>query len=76
VQASGATTWHTAGFTGTGVKVGVIDGGFKGLAERKANGDIPNAVVLVDLCNGNIDATEHGTGVAEVAPARRSPCTA
>ena len=66
VQASGASVWHAAGVIGTGVKVAVIDGGFRGLAERKAQGDIPASAVLVDLCNGGVDSTEHGTGVAEI----------
>jgi hypothetical protein len=28
----GATAWNTAGFTGAGVKVGIVDGGFDGIA--------------------------------------------
>lgn len=66
VGASGATAWHTAGFTGTNVKVAVIDGGFQGLQQRKTEGDIPAGAQLVDLCNGQVDATRHGTGVTEV----------
>src|SRR5262249_7248231 len=64
--ASGAAAWQTAGITGAGVKVAVIDGGFKGLQDRKNNGDIPQAATVVDLCNGNVEADAHGTGVAEV----------
>jgi hypothetical protein len=66
VGASGATAWHTAGFTGANVKVAVIDGGFQGLQQRKNEGDIPAGAQLVDLCNGQVDATRHGTGVAEI----------
>lgn len=66
VQASGASTWHAANVNGAGVTVAVIDGGFMGLADRKAQGDIPAGAQLVDLCNGNVNATEHGTGVAEI----------
>jgi len=66
VAASGATAWHTAGFNGAGVKVAVIDGGFTGLQQRKNEGDIPAGAQLVDLCNGQVDATRHGTGVAEI----------
>jgi hypothetical protein len=66
VGASGAATWQAAGINGAGVKVAIIDGGFKGLQARKDNGDLPQSATVVDLCNGGIEGTEHGTGVGEV----------
>ena len=36
VAATAAAGWHAAGYTGRGVKVAVIDGGFRGLARRQA----------------------------------------
>ncbi len=34
----GADVWHKAGFTGKGIKVGIIDGDFDGLAENAGEG--------------------------------------
>ena len=62
-----AAAWHEKGFTGKGVKVAVIDGGFKGLAERQASGDLPANVVTQDFCGGQLLGEEdHGTAVAEI----------
>ncbi len=65
--ASLADAWHAKGFTGKGVKVAVIDGGFAGLADRQAAGELPSSIVTQDFCGGHFsDATEHGTAVAEI----------
>ena len=40
VAAHGAGKWHEAGFTGTGVKVGIIDFGFQDLPTHPLSGDI------------------------------------
>ena len=65
-----AADWQALGYTGRGVKVAVIDGGFGGLARRQAAGDLPKVVKRVDLCpSGGYDgplAVEHGTAVAEI----------
>ena len=62
-----AAAWQEKGFTGKGVKVAVIDGGFKGLAERQASGDLPANVVTQDFCGGELLGEEdHGTAVAEI----------
>ena len=67
VSATLAVAWHEKGFTGKGVKVAVIDGGFAGLAERQADGDLPANVVMQDFCGGGFaTATEHGAAVAEI----------
>jgi hypothetical protein len=67
VAASLASAWQSKGVTGTGVKVAVIDGGFQGLADRQATGDLPATVTTMDFCDGNFNsATEHGTAVAEI----------
>jgi subtilisin family serine protease len=67
VAASLANSWQAKGITGQGVKVAIIDGGFAGLAERQASGDIPASVTKVDLCGGRFStATAHGTAVTEV----------
>jgi subtilisin family serine protease len=67
VAATLASAWHEKGFTGKGVKVAVIDGGFRGLADRQAAGDLPANVVAQDLCSGEFGtADDHGTAVAEI----------
>ncbi len=67
VAATLAAAWHEKGFTGKGVKVAIIDGGFEGLAERQAEGELPANVVTQDFCGGGLTtASEHGTAVAEI----------
>ena len=68
VSASHASAWHTAGFTGQGVKVGIIDFGFTGYPARQAAGDLPATLTAVDNCNGwiTLPGMEHGAAVAEV----------
>jgi hypothetical protein len=62
-----ADAWHTAGDSGSGVKVAVIDLGFDSLSEAKANLDIPS--IIYDSCDfegsGFQATTEHGTAVTE-----------
>ena len=70
VVVTAANAWHAAGYTGRGVKVAVIDGGFGGLARRQAEGELPRSIKRLDLCSsGGYDgpmAVEHGTAVAEI----------
>jgi len=67
VAATVASAWHDEGFTGKGVKVAVIDGGFQGLPERQATGELPANVVAMDFCGSRFgSATDHGTAVAEI----------
>ena len=67
VATSLAAAWHGEGFTGKGVKVAVIDGGFQGLPARQAAGELPANVVAMDFCGGRFGtATDHGTAVAEI----------
>ena len=70
VAVTAAAGWHAAGYTGRGVKVAVIDGGFGGLTKRQAEGELPRSVKRADFCSsGAFDgpiAVEHGTAVAEI----------
>jgi subtilisin family serine protease len=67
IAGSAANVFQTAGWSGAGVKVAIIDAGFAGLAARQANGDIPLGVVTQDMCGGGFStATEHGAGVTEI----------
>jgi subtilisin family serine protease len=62
--------WHAAGYTGTGVKVGIIDAGFVGYPGLLGT-DLPASVSIKNFVDGEGDAqvdgtTEHGTACAEV----------
>jgi subtilisin family serine protease len=62
--------WHAAGYTGAGVKVGVIDLGFIGYSGLLGT-DLPASVTVKNFVDGENDAqadgtTEHGTACAEV----------
>ncbi len=63
-------TWHSAGFNGAGVKIGVIDGGFDGYLNLLGS-DLPAYVTVKNFVDGesdaNVDATTvHGTACSEV----------
>jgi hypothetical protein len=70
----GATAWQAASTKGTGIRVGIIDGGFAGMAERLGRG-LPATVVArcysaVGTSSSALKACEaggesHGTEVAE-----------
>ena len=70
----GATTWHQGGFTGAGVKVGILDGGFDGFAARLGS-ELPasvQALCFTDLGVSSPSLSDcvtlgetHGTAVAE-----------
>lgn len=73
VSLQGAPAWHSAGFTGAGVKVGIIDAGFTGLISRMGN-ELPASVQVqcyttVGSFSADPTACEngetHGTAVAE-----------
>jgi subtilisin family serine protease len=73
VDLTGADTYHTAGYDGSGVKIAVIDVGFKSLSDAINHGELPNTVVKVD-CTGSsclaatfsTETDDHGTAVAEI----------
>ncbi|MBN1641758.1 MAG: DNRLRE domain-containing protein [Anaerolineae bacterium] len=70
VAAMNADAWHSAGETGSGVKVAIIDGGFEGYATLLGS-DLPASVTAYNFVDGESQAeldgtTEHGTACAEV----------
>ena len=57
---------HERRVHGTGVKIGIIDGGFTGYA-AKLGTELPASVTTQDFCGGQLaTATDHGTAVAEI----------
>lgn len=63
----GAPAWHASGFTGAGVRVAVVDSGFRGYADR-AGMSLPSGVTTLSFrADGDIEAgTNHGTLAAEI----------
>ncbi|MBN1831763.1 MAG: S8 family serine peptidase [Deltaproteobacteria bacterium] len=67
VHLSGTDVFQDAGFGGSGVKVAIIDVGFKGLAEALLNGDIPSNVKTHDYSDMGLETMYfHGTACAEI----------
>ncbi len=59
--------FHNNDFIGSGVKVAVIDVGFKGLSEAHLNGDIPYNVKTHDYTGMGLETKYfHGTACAEI----------
>jgi hypothetical protein len=65
VAASNASAWHTAGHTGSGVRVAVIDAGFTGYSGLLGT-DLPGSVTTYDWTGSGMGGSEHGTACAEV----------
>ncbi len=67
LAAMGAPEWHTAGHTGAGVTVAILDVGFDGLDDVPAD-DLPADVLTMAFDeDGVLDAlTDHGTQMAEI----------
>lgn len=63
----GATTWHSSGETGLGIRVAVLDLGFAGYSRALASGELGNVVFTRDYTGVGLEAgTEHGTACAEI----------
>jgi len=63
VAASNADDWHTAGLTGEGVQVAVLDS-FKDYVTAQSLGELPSSIAT----HGGLNTTRsrHGTAVAEI----------
>jgi len=68
VAYTGADDWHSAGYSGSGVKVAVFDVGFAGYSSLIGSGDLPTAVITQSFrADGDIEAGEwHGSACAEI----------
>ena len=75
----GAPAWHSAGYKGQGVKIGIIDTGFQGFRSLMGT-ELPSSASVEARCYtdmgvytssladcDNTDASEHGTAVTEAA---------
>ncbi len=60
---------HQAGITGQRVTIGVLDLGFRGLAEAQRRGELPSGIPARSFSRAGLDgaqSTEHGTACAEI----------
>ena len=70
LSAMNATTWHAAGYTGAGVKIGIIDLGFTGYKSLLGT-ELPGSVTVKNFVDSETDSlvdgsTEHGTACVEI----------
>ncbi len=70
VQAMNADVWHDAGYTGQGIRVAVVDGGFGGYGDLLGT-ELPAAVEVRNYVDGESIAdvgtgSIHGTACAEI----------
>ena len=63
-----AQVYSNRGFTGRGIKVGVIDIGFVGVPELKSRGELPQNLSVQDFSNAGIFEGDvvHGSACAEI----------
>ena len=67
LAATGAPGWHTAGHTGAGVTVAILDVGFDGLDDVPADDRPADVATMAFDEDGVLDAlTDHGTQMAEI----------
>jgi subtilisin family serine protease len=73
VNLIGAAAYHSEGYIGSGIPVGVIDVGFAGLSSAISRGELPGNLVEIDCTgatciSGNFtsETDPHGTAVAEI----------
>ncbi|MBL7198553.1 MAG: S8 family serine peptidase [Anaerolineae bacterium] len=69
VRVIGADKWHKEGYAGAGIRIGILDCGFRGYAELLGT-ELPAAVQAQTFVRGladvNDSGTRHGTAVAEI----------
>jgi Subtilase family len=68
VHLTNADAWQGAAspINGSGVKVGIVDAGFKGLGTEVAAGNLPAGLTVAGNYCPDVNATDHGTAVAEI----------
>ncbi len=62
-----ANEWQTVGYSGAGVQVAILDGGFSGYTTRQSEGELPATVTTWWAPSiGGPGTSDHGTACAEV----------
>jgi subtilisin family serine protease len=68
VEVIGANDWQSKGYYGSGVKVAILDSGFKGYSNLMGTELPVNPILNSFRADGDIEANEvHGTACAEIA---------
>lgn len=67
VDLTGASRFHKSGRKGAGIRIAVIDVGFKGLTAVQSSGDLPSNAKNHDYTGRGLQTQyKHGTGCAEI----------
>lgn len=66
VRLANANDWQAAGYNGTGVKIGILDGGFADYATHQSQGEVPPAVATYWSPSIGQGTSTHGTACTEV----------
>ena len=67
VSVIGADDWRLAGWTGDGVKIGIIDVGFAGHGDLMIEGELPNSLFSHWFGSGGTEGdSNHGSACAEI----------
>jgi Tol biopolymer transport system component len=61
-----ADDWHTAGYTGTNIKIAILDGGFDGYTDRIDEGELPSNLITQWFRDDGAGTSIHGTACAEI----------
>jgi hypothetical protein len=61
-----AATWQTAGYRGSGVKIGIIDPGFSGYETLQTLGELPANITVSWSTPGGEGTSVHGAACAEI----------
>jgi hypothetical protein len=62
-----ATSWQNAGYTGAGVKIGILDGGFAGYQTLQSQGELPASITTHwSTSLGGPGSSIHGAACAEI----------
>jgi subtilisin family serine protease len=65
VRKIGADTWHQAGITGAGLRIGILDRGFEGYREL-LGAELPDSVTIASFGWHDEEEIDHGTACAEI----------
>ncbi|MCX7853076.1 MAG: hypothetical protein N2383_09860, partial [Caldilineales bacterium] len=63
---AGVSTWQAQGWNGAGVRIAVIDQGFRGWANLVSQGELGNISTFNFRADGQFETTDHGSAVAEI----------
>jgi subtilisin family serine protease len=59
--------WHASNWTGSGVKIAIIDTGFTDWRDLQSQGELPSFVSIRNFrADGQFETSEHGSAVAEI----------